>query len=145
MKHAEPRSARTALRYLLALFFWQALGQDHSASTQRQNLKSAGPRARIVQLGCDARNVKQQKEQKNDRSQESSRQSCRFSSKDCCARGNEDRAGEIRPKRSPQKPGRTQSRCETRVNNMLNPESHKSYGKKISPEFEGRSRGFAPC
>jgi len=73
-----PRPLRTSLRYLLSVLSWQGVGQDHSASTQCQTSNPLST-ARIVQLGCDARNVKQQEEQKNDRSQESSRQSRRFS------------------------------------------------------------------
>src|SRR5467141_253038 len=37
-KRAEPRSSRTALRNLLALYSWQGASQDHCASTQCQNL-----------------------------------------------------------------------------------------------------------
>jgi hypothetical protein len=78
---------RTALRNILISFWRQSAGQDQPASTQGHDLESAGSRARIVQLRCDTRDVKQHEELKNDRSHESSLHPRLFSLRVCCASG----------------------------------------------------------
>jgi len=65
------------------------------------------------------------------------------SENDRCTRSDQDDASQICPKRPPQKPGRTQSRCESGVNKMLNPEGDEGDGKEISPQFEERIGRFA--
>lgn len=130
-------------------FFWSALpclqraGQDEGASTQGQDFEAAGPRARIVHVHQDARNVKEQKQKKKERAQESSRESRMFPDDHRRARDNQGSAGEIRPEGPSRKPRRTDPNGKFLVDEMLNAERHDGQGEKISPDSEERNRRFA--